>query len=64
MAERIIIVLETKGEAYSAGSAVEVARILREMATRMEDEGLLPAPRDTNGNVCGSVTCEHAFEPL
>ena len=58
MAERFTIVIETRGAAFADTPASEVARILREMADRMEDRGIFPVPRDINGNKCGSVKTE------
>ena len=56
MSERITIVIETGNAAFDDGPATEVAAILRRMADRMEETGVLPAPRDSNGNTVGSVT--------
>lgn len=56
MAERHTIVIETNGAAFEDAPASEIARILREMADRIESHGILPVPRDINGNKCGSVS--------
>lgn len=56
MSERHTIVIETKGAAFEESPASEIARILREMADRIESHGILPVPRDVNGNICGSVS--------
>lgn len=58
MAERFTIVIQTGNAAFEDAPATEVARILRAMADRMESCGMLPVPRDANGNKCGSVTTE------
>lgn len=55
MPEHYTITIETLGAAFE-DSPEEVARILRTMADRMESTGILPIPRDINGNKCGSVT--------
>lgn len=59
MAVQITIEIETTGNAaFEDAPASEIARILRELAKRMEDgdfpEGDTPV-RDINGNRCGSV---------
>ena len=56
MSERHTIVIETSGAAFEDAPAYEIARILREMAERIEYHGILSVPRDINGNKCGSVT--------
>jgi len=56
MAERHTIIIETSGAAFDDAPASEIARILRAMANRIEETGLLPVPRDLNGNKCGSVS--------
>lgn len=56
--ERITIIIEARGAAFDDAPASEIARILRAMAERMESHGIPPAPRDINGNVCGSVAVE------
>lgn len=56
MAERHTIIIETSGAAFEDAPASEIARILRDMADRIECCGILPAPRDINGNRCGSVS--------
>lgn len=56
MAERHTIIIETYGAAFDDAPATEIARILREMADRIEFHGVLPVPRDINGNKCGSVS--------
>lgn len=58
MAERHTIIIETSNAAFDDAPASEIARILREMAARIEDAGILPVPRDSNGNKCGSVSFE------
>lgn len=50
------IVIRTAGAAFKDCTASELARILREMADRMESHGAFPVPRDINGNVCGTVS--------
>ncbi len=58
MAEVHKIVIETSNAAFDDEPASEIARILRAMADRIEETGILPLPRDINGNRCGSVSCE------
>ena len=58
MSERITIVIETGNAAFDAAQATELASVLRAMADRVEEAGLLPAPKDSNGNVVGSATVE------
>ena len=58
MSERITIVIETGNAAFDDAPASELANVLRKMADRIEVAGLPPAPRDSNGNVVGSVTVE------
>jgi hypothetical protein len=56
MSEKITVVIETKNAAFEDAPASEIARILRDMASRVESVGFLPVPRDINGNICGYVT--------
>lgn len=56
--ERITIVIETNSAAFENAPASEIATVLRAMADRIEEAGIPPVPRDSNGNVCGSVTVE------
>ena len=58
MSERITIVIETGNAAFAEAPASELANVLRTMADRIEAAGLPPAPKDSNGNVVGSVTVE------
>ena len=58
MSERITIVIETGNAAFVEGPASELASVLRAMADRIEVAGIPPAPKDSNGNVVGSVTVE------
>lgn len=58
MSERITIIFETGNAAFEDAPASEIAEVLRRMATRVEEAGLLPAPKDRNGNVIGSVSVE------
>ena len=58
MSERITIVIETGNAAFGDAPASELASVLRAMADRIEAAGLPPAPKDSNGNVVGSVTVE------
>lgn len=62
MSERHIIVIDTANAAFDEEPASEIARILRSMADRIEETGLLPVPRDINGNKCGSVSVESIGE--
>ena len=58
MSERITIVIETGNAAFNDAPASELANVLRAMADRIEVAGLPPVPKDSNGNVVGSVTVE------
>jgi len=58
--EQVRIVIETGNAAFDDAPATEIAAILRRMADRIEETGLLPVPRDSNGNKCGHVHHEHA----
>lgn len=61
MSQRLTIVIDTGNAAFGEEDGhthLEVARILRAMAERMESHAILPVPKDHNGNVCGSVTVE------
>lgn len=49
------ITIETINAAFDAAPEIECARILREMADRMESTDIPPVLRDINGNKCGSV---------
>lgn len=53
--EQMIITINTGNAAFDDEPATECARILREMADRLESTGIPPVPRDINGNKCGSV---------
>jgi hypothetical protein len=50
------ITINTTNAAFDLSPEIECARILREMADRLESTGIPPVPRDINGNRCGSVT--------
>ncbi len=50
------IEINTINAAFDIDAPAECARILREIADRMELTGIPPVPRDINGNRCGSVT--------
>lgn len=57
MSERIIIEIETAGAAFDDAPASEIARILRGLAARFENDGIPPSRLfDLNGNACGGVT--------
>ena len=62
MAKRIKIEIETKNAAFDDGNAPqEVARILRELAERMETRACLPDTvnlYDANGNRVGKLTAK------
>ena len=58
MSERITIVIETGNAAFNDAPASELANVLRAMADRIEVAGIPPVPKDSNGNVVGSVTVE------
>lgn len=58
MSERITIVIETGNAAFDTAPATELASVLRAMADRIEVAGIPPVPKDSNGNVVGSVTVE------
>ena len=55
--DKIIIMLETRNDAFDPEPGTEAARILRELADRLD--GMTQAPeeplnlRDSNGNKCG-----------
>lgn len=49
------IEINTTNAAFDDDAPAECARILREMADRLESTGIPPCPRDINGNKCGSV---------
>lgn len=51
------ITIETINAAFDSNPEAECARILREIADRLETTGAqsTPRPRDINGNVCGSI---------
>jgi len=51
----ITITINTENDAFWPDADVEVARILRAMADRLDQYGIPPVPRDINGNVCGTV---------
>lgn len=54
--ETHVITINVRGAAFEDSPTGEIARILREMADRIEQTGFFPVPRDINGNKCGSVT--------
>lgn len=55
--EQITITLNTGNAAFTEGPATEVARILRDLAGRIERDGDFPARlRDINGNTVGHLT--------
>lgn len=57
MSERITIVFETGNASFSEQPyGLALARVLRRMADRAEQAGMLPAPKDCNGNTIGTVT--------
>lgn len=58
MAERITIVIETGNAAFEDYPMGEVARILHDLAERMESRDEPHALRDANGNRCGTVSVE------
>jgi len=49
------ITINTTNAAFDGNPEAECARILREIADRLEASGVPPVPRDINGNRCGSV---------
>lgn len=57
--ENITITIETSGAAFDETPASEIARILRQLATRFERDGI-PAEKlyDVNGNACGRCIVE------
>lgn len=58
MSERFTIVIETGNAAFEDSPTEELAKTLERMATRVRESGIMPAPRDSNGNTVGSVTVE------
>jgi hypothetical protein len=60
MSERITITIETGNSAFDDGPMTEVARILRELANKMKNDGILQDARlfDHNGNSVGWVRIE------
>jgi len=59
MAERVTIQIQTGNAAFDESPTREVARILRDLASRFERDGLPPETlRDLNGNACGTVAIE------
>lgn len=59
MAEQITITIETSNAAFDDAPASEVARILRFLAHRFEQDGLVDRKLyDDNGNACGNVAIE------
>lgn len=51
--------LDTGNAAFDDDAGAEVARILRDLADRLERDGIggpLPKPADLNGNTVGAVT--------
>jgi hypothetical protein len=54
--DKIIIEIECTNAAFFPDKELEIARILRVMADKLE-RGIIPAiPRDINGNKCGKVS--------
>ena len=55
--ERIIITIETGNAAFEESPTGEIGRILRDLAERFEQDGLLHDRQlyDINGNDCGCV---------
>jgi uncharacterized protein (UPF0371 family) len=52
----ITITIKTENEAFSDGNReLEIARILRRLATEVEGGGPMKSPRDINGNHVGNV---------
>lgn len=52
--ENITIRLSTANAAFEDAPATEIGRILRDLATKVEERGELPAViYDINGNSCG-----------
>ena len=54
-------------EIYSSGAAfdephAELARILRNLADRIENQGAPGVLHDINGNVCGTVDFDHGCD--
>jgi len=58
MAEEVVIVVHTDSDAFAEEPASELARILRELATRFEQDGCIGGEKklpDLNGNTVGLV---------
>ncbi len=60
--EHIRINIETGNAAFESEPATEVARILRQLADRLEEGRHVQALRDINGNLCGEVIITPAGE--
>ncbi len=58
--ESVTITIETGSAAFEDSPASEVARILRDLASRFERDGASPCLtlRDMNGNRCGLVSIQ------
>lgn len=58
---KITIVFETNNAAFGEGEldrSMEIVAVLERMVHRVLDSGILPAPKDSNGNTIGTVTYE------
>ena len=55
MSKTYTIIINTGNSAFDDNPNQEVARILRNMAQRLDDIGFLPHPRDINGNTVGAT---------
>lgn len=61
--ENITIKLNTAGVAFTAEPASEIARVLRGLATKVEQEGEIEGPLfDARGELCGEVSVYSAEE--
>lgn len=57
--ERFTVTIHTGNAAFDEAPATEIARILSDLAKRLENNGLVDGPlRDINGNTVGGVVID------
>lgn len=54
----ITITIDTGNQAFDDTPGIEVARMLRELATKLEAGNVPETLKDINGNTCGIVTAD------